>query len=239
MSLKHLATGAAFPPLKDGTIRLYSMRFCPFAQRTRLVLAAKGIEHETVNCNLKNKPEWLFEKNPKGLVPVVEHGDKVLYESLIVNDYLDEVFPGKRSLNAKDPYQRGLDQIMLDVFTNKVSGNGFKVWRSKGEDKEATENLMIGLGKLEVDLKKRGTTFFGGSQPGMLDYNMWPLFERLHRLAEIYDFVVFGEKIPTLKTYVDNMLLDEGVKAVITPRELVVKHAQSMAAGNVQYDYDE
>lgn len=48
------------------------------------MLAAKGIEHECVNINLKDKPEWFFELNPVGKVPVIElPGGKVIYESAI------------------------------------------------------------------------------------------------------------------------------------------------------------
>ena len=36
--------GETLPPLSPGVLRLYSMAFCPFAERTRLVLAAKGIK---------------------------------------------------------------------------------------------------------------------------------------------------------------------------------------------------
>ena len=43
MSLKHLKAGSEMPPLKEGKLRLYSMVFCPYAQRTRLILAAKNI----------------------------------------------------------------------------------------------------------------------------------------------------------------------------------------------------
>ena len=43
MSLKHLETGSAYPPLEKGVLRLYSMKYCPYAERARLVLAAKNI----------------------------------------------------------------------------------------------------------------------------------------------------------------------------------------------------
>jgi len=53
-------------------------------QRARLVLAAKGIEYECVNINLKDKPEWFYGLNPLGKVPVIEMPDgKVIYESAI------------------------------------------------------------------------------------------------------------------------------------------------------------
>ena len=53
-------------------------------QRTRLVLAAKGIEYECININLREKPEWFLELNPLGKVPTIEHPDgKVIYESAI------------------------------------------------------------------------------------------------------------------------------------------------------------
>ncbi len=45
MSLKHLETGSAFPKHEKGVLRLYSMRFCPYAERPRLVLAAKNIPY--------------------------------------------------------------------------------------------------------------------------------------------------------------------------------------------------
>jgi glutaredoxin len=35
--------GSECPPLKENQLRLYNMRFCPYAQRAKLVLAAKNI----------------------------------------------------------------------------------------------------------------------------------------------------------------------------------------------------
>ncbi|GCB83104.1 hypothetical protein scyTo_0023407, partial [Scyliorhinus torazame] len=44
MSAKSLAKGSPVPgPVPAGLIRVYSMKYCPFAHRTRLVLEAKGI----------------------------------------------------------------------------------------------------------------------------------------------------------------------------------------------------
>lgn len=58
--------GSELPPKVDGKLRLYSMEYCPYVHRVRLVLRAKNIDHEIVNVNLINKPEWLFELNAEG-----------------------------------------------------------------------------------------------------------------------------------------------------------------------------
>ena len=48
-------------------------RFCPYAQRTVLCLNAKDIDYEVINCALMTKPEWLWDFNPIGKVPVMLH----------------------------------------------------------------------------------------------------------------------------------------------------------------------
>lgn len=58
--------GDPIPPKKDGVMRLYSMRFCPCAQRVRSVLLLKKIPFEVVNINLANKPKWIWDLNPEG-----------------------------------------------------------------------------------------------------------------------------------------------------------------------------
>jgi len=69
-----------------------------------------------VYVNLRDKPEWIFEKNPGGKVPTLEFNDgRMLYESLIVADYLDEAYPGPK-LSFSDPYQKAIDRILVENF---------------------------------------------------------------------------------------------------------------------------
>lgn len=58
-------SGSVLPPF-SGKLRIYSMRFCPYAQRTILVLNAKKIDYEVININLTEKPEWFTSKSPNG-----------------------------------------------------------------------------------------------------------------------------------------------------------------------------
>ena len=75
--------------------------------------------HEVVNINLKSKPEWFFKKNPLAVVPVLEKGNEIVYESSICNEYLDEVY-GKQSLLTKDPFERARQKMLAERFS-KVS----------------------------------------------------------------------------------------------------------------------
>ncbi|KAG8235616.1 hypothetical protein J437_LFUL014874 [Ladona fulva] len=115
-------------------MRLYSMHFCPYAQRCRLVLDAKKIPYDIVNINLTEKPEWLLEKSPLGKVPALEIDGQTIYESLIVSDFLDEKFP-QRPLLPKDPMQKAKDKILVEQFNMHCTGSKIKainIWCGVG-----------------------------------------------------------------------------------------------------------
>ncbi|XP_013764851.1 glutathione S-transferase omega-1-like [Pundamilia nyererei] len=152
---KCLAKGSAAPgPVPEDYIRVYSMRFCPFAQRTRLVLKTKGIKYETINVHLKEKPDWYLKKNPLGLVPTLETpAGEVIYESPITCEYLDEVYPEKKLLPSS-PFAKAQQKMMLEHFS-KVIPYFYKIPmdKKKGEDVSGLEaELKEKFAKLNEDL---------------------------------------------------------------------------------------
>ncbi|KAG3264134.1 glutathione S-transferase omega 1, transcript variant X2 [Ictidomys tridecemlineatus] len=212
-SAKSLAKGSAPPgPVPEGLIRLYSMRFCPFAQRTRLVLKAKGIEHEIININLRNKPEWYFKKNPLGLVPVLENSQgQLISESTITCEYLDEAYPGKKLL-PDDPYEKACQKMVFELFSKVPSLMANFI---KGQNKEnwsgLKEELKKEFSKLEEVLTNKETTFFGGNSVSMIDYLIWPWFERLEAV-ELNECVAHT---PKLKLWIAAMKKDPTVSALL------------------------
>ena len=74
-------------------ITLYDADRCPYCARVRIVLAEKGIEYETVAVDLADRPDWIYEKNPLGKVPVLEEDTFVLPESEMIMEYLEERYP--------------------------------------------------------------------------------------------------------------------------------------------------
>ncbi|XP_071959692.1 glutathione S-transferase omega-1-like isoform X1 [Antedon mediterranea] len=199
---RHYATGEAMPPTVPGKLRLYSMQFCPFAQRARLVAEAKGLDYEVINCNLKKKPEWLLERNPNGQVPALEHDEKVLYESLIVADYLDDAYPG-RKLKSSDSYQRAQDDLIVNQFGSKIVPAYYKTLRSPPEGRDAAvQELIEKLSVLEKIMSKRAKPFLGGKKPGMVDFMIWPWLERLS-ISAMYHLLAVA--LPNISRYEKEM----------------------------------
>ncbi|XP_040479880.1 glutathione S-transferase omega-1 [Ursus maritimus] len=213
-SARSLGKGSAPPgPVPEGLIRVYSMRFCPFAQRTRLVLKAKGIRHEIININLKNKPEWFFKKNPFGLVPVLENSQgQLIYESAITCEYLDEAYPGKKLL-PDDPYEKAYQKMVFELFSKIPSLVASFLRRQNEEDCSGLkEELRKEFSKLEEVLTNKKTTFFGGNSVSMIDYLIWPWFERL----EVLELNDCADHTLELKLWMAAMREDPAVSALLT-----------------------
>ncbi|XP_053439151.1 glutathione S-transferase omega-2 isoform X3 [Nycticebus coucang] len=199
---KALGKGSCPPgPVPEGLIRVYSMRFCPFSHRTRLILRAKGIRHEIININLRNKPEWYYTKHPFGRIPVLENSRcQLIYESVVACEYLDDAYPG-RKLFPCDPYERARQKMLLELFC-KVPQLTKECLVALRYGRDCT-NLKVALRQEFCNLEEmrklrcgeevcspgfhiegeildyQNTSFFGGDCISMIDYLLWPWFERL------------------------------------------------------------
>jgi len=152
MTEKSFASGSQCPELAPDKLRLYSMRFCPYAQRTRLVLDYLKIPHETVNINLKDKPDWFLARNPFGLVPVLEQNDKIVYESAVCDEYLMDVY-GSKGLIPSDPYKKARARILMDTY-GKVTDKFYGLMRAATDEdkKKILEDLHKAANFLETSL---------------------------------------------------------------------------------------
>ena len=98
LSKTHHAPGAwcviqKYPWGNTTMMNLYSGTTDPFSHRCRIVLFEKGMDFQVIDVDLFNKPEDIAVINPYNRVPVLVDRDLVLYESNIINEYIDERFP--------------------------------------------------------------------------------------------------------------------------------------------------
>jgi len=141
-------------------VKLYSAKGCPFARRTRVVLHEKGTDFEVREVDFRNKSEEFLEASPTGKVPVMVVDGDSLFESNIVNQYLDEVYEEPK-LMPVDPKARAYARIWMSradddfypqVFVSSVGRErGFSEERISG----ALEKLRGTLSRLDGGLEGR------------------------------------------------------------------------------------
>jgi glutathione S-transferase/RNA polymerase-associated protein len=77
-------------------LKLYDSPECPFCQKTRIVLAEKDLTFETIPVDLavgeQKSPDFL-KLNPFGTVPVLIDDEVIVYDSTIINEYLEDEYP--------------------------------------------------------------------------------------------------------------------------------------------------
>jgi RNA polymerase-associated protein len=154
-------------------LTLYDADRCPYCARARITLAEKGVEHEVVPVDLTNRPQWIYEKNETGRVPVVEEDAWVLPESSVIMEYLEERYPEPALLPA-DPAERALARVWIfrhDDFTSPYYA------LRRGED-GAAERFDEQLAKLDAALERQ--PWLTGSEYGLADiaYVPWVLRAR-------------------------------------------------------------
>ncbi len=151
-----------------------------------MVLHEKGVSFETREVDLANKSEEFLRASPTGKVPVVVVDGDSLYESNVVNQYLDEVFESPKLL-PEDPKERAYARIWMawadDNFFPAVFVTSVGRERGFSEERiaEALEKLKISLAALEERLEGREYLVDGFS---LADVAHAGNFVRLRELAE-------------------------------------------------------
>lgn len=93
----------------------------PYATRVKIALKEKIIEHVCKEQDLTNKGSLLLEMNPvHKMVPVLIHNGKPVCESLLILQYIDQVWADPSPLLPSDPYQRSQARFWGDFIEKKV-----------------------------------------------------------------------------------------------------------------------
>ncbi len=154
-------------------LTLYDANRCPYCARVRIVLAEKGLEHETVIVDLDDRPAWIYDKNPLGKVPVLEEDGFVLPESVVIMEYLEDRYPAP-PLWPADSVERARGRLLVECF-DMLSRPYYRLRR--GDEAAATE-LHDELRKLDALLATQ--PYLSGREFGLADaaYLPWILRAR-------------------------------------------------------------
>jgi glutathione S-transferase len=176
-------------------LTLYDAMPSANSERVWMVLFEKDLPYERVTVNLRRKeqkePEFLA-LNPYGKVPVLVDDGKVLFESCIINEYLEEKYP-RTPLWPADPYLRGRGRVLVDYALQYLQEPYWplrvEMWKEAGKrDASIVDRQRKTLRELVryFDDALAEHPFLIGDF-SLADINVWPRFYRLEEYGVLPD----------------------------------------------------
>ena len=180
-----------------------------------MVLHEKGIDFDVDEVDLSNKSEEFLKVSPYGKVPVLSVNGTSLYESNIVNEYLDEVYDAPK-LMPDNPEERASVRSWMafadDYFFPSVYRVRMGLQRGYSEEQiqEASEKLDDALSRLEHQLDSR--EYMVGEYT-LADIAHAGNFHRLRELAESGDVPL--RKYPNVVAWIERVEARQSYKTSV------------------------
>src|SRR6476659_7963387 len=164
---------------------LYSGTTDPYSHRCRFVLFEKGMDFEIRDVGLFAKPEDIALMNPYNEVPILVERDLILYESHIINEYIDERFP-HHQLMPGDPVARARVRLFLFNFEKELFAN-VNILEGRGGVKANDKQLEKARSQIRDRLTQLAPIFLKnkymlGDDFSMLDVTIAPLLKYAERI---------------------------------------------------------
>jgi len=185
------------------TLKLVSFKACPFVQRVAITLQYKGIDYDIEYIDLANPPEWFIAISPLKKVPLLIVDGTVIFESAVINEYIDEVYPP--TLHPDDLLMKAINRSWIE-FCNNISLYTFQltIKEKKNDFEDTLEELLSDFDLVEDYLKAK--PFFNGEKFSLVDSSYAPVFQRLEFLSQIYEPIIVPERHPKIAKWKDNLL---------------------------------
>jgi glutathione S-transferase len=190
-------------------LELISFNLCPFVQRSVITLLEKDVDFKLTYIDLKNPPDWFTSLSPLGKVPLLKVDNTVLFESAVINEYLDEITPPP--LHPLDPLLRATNRAWIEYCSNiLMNHHHLLAAKNKSEFNSVRTQLSSQMSLLEKTLQSG--PFFNGEKFSLIDTAYAPLFMRIAIL----------EKLLPIELYSENSKIGQWANTLAT-RESVIK----------------
>lgn len=194
-------------PVADVTI--YTSRTCGWAVRNYAALIEKGVEFETVPAADSDggKLDEFLALTPYGKTPVMSHGNTAVFESTLINEYIDEQFP-EPALMPGDAARRCEARKWIHYCESKLLPALTTIAQAIDDD-----NRDRAADRFDEDLRWfersallatwRGPYFFGG-QFSLVDLSFFTLFRTIDDLERHLDLNL-SMPHPALRNWANNI----------------------------------
>jgi glutathione S-transferase len=184
-------------------IKLVSSRFSPYVHRVEMVLIEKNIPYEKQEVDLSDRPEWFFKDAPLGKVPLLYVGDKTLFESIVICEYLEEAFL-QNPLHPKDSYQKAWHRSWME-FSNGILAGTFGMIFAQNQEHFDIKKAEVVLRLAALEKHLNAAPYFDGEKFSLVDVCMASAFKPLTFIDAKFTLEIF-DLYKNVATYVENVV---------------------------------
>lgn len=203
-------------------LELYSADGCPYAQRSRALLALRSVPFTLQTIDLKNKPARFLELSPTGRVPMLLDGEAKLYESYVIGEYLAEKTGWQEALSA-DVYQRARERLAMLQFDNVIVPLAWASMRSGGK----LEDAQLKAIERERDELER-TMLRADARVNLLGLHVITHVVRWQWMADVCPLPELLAKRPALQSWLAELAALPAVSSTLPEREENVRAMRKM-----------
>lgn len=156
---------------------LYTSEFCPFCHSCRLVLAAKGLDYEDALLDLTQKAGFPEKLSPYRHVPVLVHEGQRVYESAVINEYLDEIFP-PALLMPESPAEKANVRFWVGFVHDRLVPAYFNLMNSDDRSQWHGLNERLSRWFRFIEARAFKDVWISGNQMSLADMSLYPWIER-------------------------------------------------------------
>jgi glutathione S-transferase len=172
-------------------LKLISHKLCPYVQRALIALVEKGVGFERIDIDLANKPDWFLAISPLGKTPALQVGDRAIFESAVILEYLEETEP--KPLHPADPLTRAEHRAWIEFGSTVLKDiAGFYAAQDEATFKAKTNQLEARFARLET--RVAASPWFDGEKFSLVDAVFGPVFRYFDVFDEIADFGILTGK---------------------------------------------
>lgn len=172
-------------------LTLVSHHLCPYVQRAAIALSEKSVAFDRIYVDLANKPDWFHAISPLGKTPVLRVGDRAIFESAVILEYLEET--QRNPLHPADPLTRAEHRAWIEFGTAILNDIwAFYVAPDAAAFEVKSKTLSARFERLEHHLG--AGPYFAGTSFSLVDAVFGPVFRYFDVFDQIGDFNVIANK---------------------------------------------
>ena len=172
-------------------LTLISHVLCPYVQRAVISLSEKQVAFTRVDIDLGSKPDWFKALSPLGKTPVLKVGDRAIFESAVILEYLEET--QANPLHPAEAFARAEHRAWIEFGSTILADiAGFYSAADQTVFDAKRQQLAERFAWLERRVKAQ--PWFDGPHFSLVDAAFGPVFRYLDVFDTISDFGILAGK---------------------------------------------